>query len=136
MGRTGITRHKINTQDAHPIKQPLRRAPVHLKDEIDKQIDEMLVRDVIQPSKSPWASSIVMVSKKDGSKCFCIDYRKLNYITVKDSYPIPRIDDSLEQLGGAQWFSCLDLNSGYWQVEVDDADRELLHHDVVYLNLR
>ena len=79
---------------------------------------------MIQPSKSPWASSIVMVSKKDGSKRFCIDYRKLNDVTVKDSYPIRRIDDSLEQLGGAQWFSCLDLNSGYWQVEVDKVDRE------------
>ena len=124
LGRTGIIRHKINTQDVHPIKQPLRRAPVHLKEEIDKQIDEMLERDVIQPSKSPWASSIVMVSKKDGSKRFCIDYRKLNDVTVKYSYRIPRIVDSLEQLGRAQWFSCLDLNSGYWQVEVDDADRE------------
>ena len=110
-----------------------------MNDEIDKQIDEMLERDVIQPSKSPWASSIVMVSEKDGSKRFCIDYRKLNYVTVKDSYPIPRIDASLEQLDGAQWFSCLDLNSGFWQVAVDKADREkslYLHRDMAYLNLK
>ena len=64
----------------------------------------MLQRDVIQPSSSPWASGIVIVSKKDGPKRFCVDYRKLNDVTVKDSYPIPRIDDSLEQLSGAQWF--------------------------------
>ena len=124
VGRTGIVRHKINTENAHPIKQPLRRTPVHLNSEIDKQIDDMLQRDVIQPSSSPWASGIVIVSKKDGTKRFCVDYRKLNDVTVKDSYPIPRIDDSLEQLSGAQWFSCLDLNAGYWQVEVDEADRE------------
>lgn len=70
LGRTGIVRHKIDTQDAYPIKQPLRRSPVHLNDEIDKQIDDMLQRDIIQPSKSPWASGIVMVTKKDGSNAF------------------------------------------------------------------
>ena len=102
----------------------IKTAPDHLNSEIDKQIDEMLDRNVIQPSASPWASGIVMVSKKDGTKQFCIDYRKLNDVTVKDSYPIPCIDDALEQLSGAQWFSCLDLNAGYWQVEVDRVDRE------------
>ena len=117
-------KHRINTQSAHPIKQPLRRTPVYLNNEINKQIDEMIAKDVIQPSASPWASEIVMVSKKDGTKRFCVGYRKLNDVTVKDSYPIPRIDDALEQLSGAQWFSCLDLNAGYWQVEVDEADRE------------
>ena len=124
LGRTGIVRHKINTENAHSIKQPLRRTPVNHNSEIDKQIDDMLQRDVIQPSSSPWASGIVIVSKTNETKRFCIDYRKLNDVTVKDSYPIPRIDDSLEQLAGAQWFSCLDLNAGYWQVEIDEADRE------------
>ena len=94
-----------------------------MNDEADKQIDEMLKKDVIQPSSSPWASGIVMVTKKDGSKRFCVDYRKLNDITVKDAYPLPRIDASLDHLAGARWFSCLDLNSGYWQVEVDEDDR-------------
>ena len=83
----------------------------------------MLRKDVIQPSTSPWASGIVMVTKKDGSKRFCVDYRKLNDVTTKDAYPLPRIDDSLDQLSGAEWFSCLDLNSGYWQVEVEESDR-------------
>ena len=94
-----------------------------MNEEADKQIDEMLKKDVIQPSSSPWASGIVMITKKDGSKRFCVDYMKLNDITIKDAHPLPRIDASLDQLSGAEWFSCLDLNSGYRQVEVDSKDR-------------
>ena len=124
LGRTGIIKHKIPTGSAHPIKQPVRRLPIQMNEEISQQIDEMLQKDVIQTSSSPWASGIVMVQKKDGKKRFCVDYRKLNDVTTKDAYALPRIDDSLDQLAGAKWFSCLDLNSGYWQVEVDDADRE------------
>ena len=70
------------------------------------QFDDMLQKDVIQPSSSPWSSGIVMVQKKDGTKRFCIDYRKLNDVTKKDAYLLPRIDDSLAQLAGAKWFSC------------------------------
>ena len=123
LGRTGIIRHRIPTGDAHPIKQSLRRLPVHMQGEADIQIKEMLQKDVIQKSTSPWASGIVMVEKKDGSKRFCIDYRRLNDVTIKDAYPLPRIDQSLDQLSGAELFSCLDLNSGYWQVEVEECDR-------------
>ena len=84
----------------------------------------MLEKDVIQPSSSPWASPIVLVQKKDGSTRFCIDYRKVNTVTRKDAYPMPRVDDTLDTLAGAKWFSTLDLISGYWQVEVNPKDRE------------
>ena len=84
----------------------------------------MLEKDIIQPSTSPWASPIVLVRKKDGSHQFCVYYRKLNSVTKKDAYPIPRIDDTLDTLVGSCWFSTLDLVSGYWQVEMSPTDRE------------
>ena len=124
IGRTGIIKHKIPTGTTQPIKQRPRRVPVHMNEEVDHQIDNMLQEKIIQPSKSPWASAIVMVKKKDGSSRFCVDYRKLNDATIKDAYPLPRIDESLDQLAGSTWFSCLDLNSGYWQVETDPQDKE------------
>ena len=123
LGRTGIITHKIPTGDARPIKQPLRRVPVHMREEVDTHIDEMLDKGVIRPSTSPWSSGIVLVTKKDGTKRFCVDYRRVNDVTIKDAYPLPRTDDALGQLSGSKWFSCLDLNSGYWQIEVDENDK-------------
>ena len=123
IGRTDIVKHKINTGDTKPIKQYPRRLPIHQRKEADEQISQMLNRGVIEKSNSPWSSPIVLVKKKDGSMRFCIDFRKVNDATIKDAYPLPRIDDSLDSLSGAQWFSTLDLCSGYWQVEVDPNDR-------------
>ena len=76
----------------------------------------MLEQDLIVPSKSAWSSPITLVKKKDASYRFCVDYRKLNEVTVKDSFPLPRIDDSLDALGGNKYFSVMDLSSSYWQV--------------------
>ena len=95
-----------------------------MQKETDKQIDKLLDKDAITPSRSPWASCIVLVKKKDGSKRFCIDYHGLNDVTIKDVYALPRIDESLDQLAGSKGFSCLDMNSGYWLVEVDHDDRK------------
>ena len=124
LGRTDKLQHTIATEAKHPIRSPVRRIPAVHKKEIHQLIQDMLARNVIQPSTSPWASPIVIVRKKDGSARFCVDYRKLNAITRKDAYPLPRIDDTLDTLSGSQWFSTLDLLSGYWQVEVAEGDRD------------
>jgi transposase InsO family protein len=123
LGRTSLVKHKIDTETKYPIKQRLRRTPVHLEDTIHQHIDEMLDRNVIEKSSGPWASPVVLVRKKDGSTRFCVDYRKLNEATIKDAYPLPRIDETLDHLAGARWYSTLDLLSGYWQVEVEAKDR-------------
>ncbi len=120
IGRTDITKHHIHTGDAVPVRQPPRRKPPDQRVEIERQVQDLLKEGLITKSNSPWSSPVVLVSKKDGSKRLCIDYRQLNAVTTKDAYPLPRIDESLDALGGAQWFSTLDLASGYWQVELDD----------------
>ena len=84
----------------------------------------MLTRGIIQPSTSPWASPVILVKKKDGTDRFVVDYRRLNSVTRKDSYPLPRIDDALDALNGSQLYSLMDLMSGYWQVEMHPASRE------------
>ncbi|GFS75099.1 hypothetical protein TNCV_1397201 [Trichonephila clavipes] len=79
----------------------------------------MIDEGIVQPSESPWSSPVVLVRKKDGSWHFCVDYRKLNSVTKKDVYPMSRIDDMLDCLKGAKFFSSMDLRSGYWQIEID-----------------
>ena len=106
------------------MKQPPHRLPFHKRKEVHKHLDQMLAADVVEPSSSPWSSPVALVKKPDGSSRFCIDYRALNNVTRKDAYPLPRIDDTLDSLGGAKYFSTLDLQSGYWQVDVDSESRD------------
>ena len=124
IGRTNVLQHRIDTGNEEPVKQPLRRIPGALKEEVHEQIDNMLKNDVIEPSSSPWSSPIVLVRKKDGSVRFCVDYRRLNSLTRKDAHPLPRVDDCLDALSGSRWFSTMDCSSGYWQVEMDKDDKE------------
>jgi len=123
LGRTAVVRHTIHT-DGPPIRQPVRRQPVALQSTINSEVQKMLEQGVIQHSFSPWSSPVVMVRKKDGAWRFCIDYRKLNEVTYRNAYPLPRIDATLDSLSGATLFTTLDLASGYWQVEVDPSDKE------------
>ena len=119
LGRTGLVKHVIDTNDNKPFKQQLRRHPIAHLPVIDQHVDNMLKQGINEPSSSPWASNVVLVRKSDNSLRFCVDYRELNTLSVKDSYPLPRIDTCFDALGGAKFFSTLDLQSAYWQVEND-----------------
>ena len=105
LGRTGVVKHQIDTGDSPPIKQAPRRVPLHQQEVVRQHVEDMLHNGVVRPSTSPWASPIVLVKKKDGGTRFCVDYRKLNDVTRKDAYPLPRIDETLDALAGAKLFS-------------------------------
>jgi len=122
--RTSAITHRIDTGNAHPIKQRFYRTSYQNQLFLKEEIQRLLNAGLIVPSNSQWTSPVVVVEKKNGKKRLCVDYRKLNSVTKKDCYPLPRIDDMLETLSGAQWFSSLDLASGFWQVELDPSDRE------------
>ena len=124
LGHTTLTPHKIDTGDSRPIRQGPRRLPLAKRQVADREVKRMLDMGVIEPSTSPWSSPIVLASKKGGDVRFCIDFRKVNAVTKKDSFPLPRIDDSLNKLQGSSWFSTMDLASGYWQVAMDEEDAE------------
>ena len=124
LGQTDLAQHEINTGNHRPIKQRPRREPLGQQHVVQEQLQTMLSQGVVEPSTSAWASPVVLVKKKDGSIRFCIDYRRLNEISEKDAYPLPRVDDNLDSLTGAVLFSTLDLASGYWQVQMHPKDRD------------
>ncbi|XP_076745452.1 retrovirus-related Pol polyprotein from transposon opus [Maylandia zebra] len=122
-GRTDQVRHHIKLSDGTPFK--LRARPIHPRDieAVRKHIQELLDAGVIRESESPFASPIVVVRKKNGQVRLCIDYRRLNLQTIKDAYSLPKLEDTFSALNGSQWFSVLDLKSGYYQIEVEEADK-------------
>ena len=123
LGQTNLVKHEIHTGSHAPIKQRPRREPIGMQNVVKEELDKMLDKGIIEPSTSAWGSPIVLVRKKDNTVRFCIDYRKLNEITVKDAYPLPRIEDNLDALQGSTFFSTLDLASGYWQVQMAAQDK-------------
>ena len=122
LGNTPRLEHGIETHGP-PLRQPYRQQNPAVRREEMTQVQQMLSNNVIRPSNSPWASPVVMVREKDGSLRFCVDFRQLNAATVKDAHPLPRIDDLLDALHGAKWFSTLDLKSGYWQVPISEQGK-------------
>ena len=124
LGRATGVKHSIDTNSHRPVKQALRRQPEKNLSEIDNQVETMLKQSIIEPAQSAWSSNVVMARKKDGSLRFCVDYRKLNELTVKDTYPLPLIQSCLDAVGKAKWFSTFDLRSGYHQVVMEQKDAD------------
>ena len=123
LGCTTTVHHRIHTEDDIPVNQRYRRIPPNQFEEVKEHLQVLLERGVIRPSQSDYASPIVLVRKKSGALRLCVDYRRLNAKTRKDAYPLPRIEESLDALGRAQYFSAIDLASAYNQVEVHPDDR-------------
>lgn len=124
--------HKLNTGDAPSVKQRLRRTPACFTIEEEAHLKTMLEAGVIQESTSELASSPVFIRKSDGSVRYCIDYRALKKVTVKDVFPLPLVDDCLDTLSGNVWFSKLDANSAYWQVHIYPGDRRKMAFTAKY----
>ena len=123
-GGTGSPKHHIQTSNHPPIKQRAYRTSSDKRREINRQVPLLLENGIIKESCSPWSSPVVLFRKKNNTWRFCVDYRGLNAVTIKDSHPLPRVDDTLEALAGGTWFSTLDFSEGYWQVEMAPEDRE------------
>ena len=125
VGKTTLTKHEIPVEkDTKPIKlNPYRQSPEQEK-EIERQLKQMIEAGLVEQGRGAWSFPVVLARKKNGDWRFCIDYRKLNHVTCKDAYPIPRIDESLDALGGSKWFTTLDLVSGYWQLPLSEDAKE------------
>ena len=122
---TDVLNHKIDVQDGcAPIKQKVRRIPHYFRDEFQKTITEMKYQGLIRESRSPWCSPVRLVQKKDKSLRVTVDYTKLNNVTIKVSYPIPRINEMFDRLSSGSVFSTLDLASGYYQVAMDENSKK------------
>src|SRR6266498_3373461 len=122
--QTHIEEHAIITENVHPIKKHAYRTALKENAFIEKEINKMLEQGLIQPSTSPWSFPVVIVKKKNGQLSFCVNYKLLNDVTKKDTYPLPRINEILDVLNEAQWFTTLDLASGYWQIKVKEEDQK------------
>ena len=123
-GRTTVTSHAIHVGDAVPIRQRAYRIPYAQSEVVQGEIEKMLEAKVIIPSKSLWASPIVIVGKKDGGVRFCVDYRKLNQVAKLDAYPMPRIDEVIDKISPAKYITTLDLAKGYWQIPLSPESKE------------
>ena len=116
--------HHIITSEALPVNTKPHRIPHAWQDEVNKQIEEMLKNDIIRPSSSPWNSPIILVKKKDNSTRFVCDFRGLNDVTKKDSYPLPHIRDVLDKMQGSRYWTTLDAASAYWSMPLANQDKE------------
>ena len=117
------TFHSIRSKHNKPTKSKILRIPQKWVSEVDTQVADMIKNGIIEESASPYNSNIILVDKDDGAKRFVVDYRELNKDTIPDTYPLPIVDEMLEQSFGWRFFSQLDLASGYWAIPITEADR-------------
>ena len=123
-GRTDVVKHKILLSTDIPVKSKPYPLPFTSKDIVEKEVKDMLELDVIEPSTSPYCSPIVLVKKPDGSIRFCIDFRKLNAITIQDSEPIPFQEELIASFTDSEWISKLDLTKGYWEIPLEEESKK------------
>jgi hypothetical protein len=125
LGKIKLVKHEIEIKEnQEPIVQKRYKETDEKGKFIKKEVEQLLKMGKIRESKSPWASPVTLAKKKGADYRFCIDYRRLNDVTKKDSYPLPRIDELLEKYKTARWFSSLDLAAGYHQIEMEEKDKE------------
>lgn len=124
VGHCGSIKHRITTSDATPVYRRAYRIPFSKREEMQQQVEELIEKGIIEHSTSPWGSPALLVQKPDGSFRFVVDYRELNKVTRIDPYPLPNIQETISQLGAARFFTVMDMASGFWQIEMDENDKE------------
>ena len=124
LGFCNVLKHSIPTTTDKPVYLPHRQIPVQLQSEVRKCLDNWLKQGIIRPSKSPYVSQVVIVCKKTGKICLCVDFRKLNAISIRDSFPLPRVEEALQAIQATVWFSSFDLAQGYLQMAMEEEDIE------------
>ena len=128
LGFCDVLKHSIPTTTDKPVYLPHRQIPVQLQSEVRKCLNNWLKQGIIRPSKSPYASQVVIVRKKTGEIRLCVDFRKLNTISIHDSFPLPRVEEALQAVQAAVWFSSFDLAQGYLQMAMEEEDIEKTTH--------
>lgn len=124
LSRTDLVMHTIDTGDAKPIKQRYYTISPARQKLVNTELDRMLKLNIVEPSKSPWSSPILLVDKPDGSKRFCVNFRAINAVTKPDAYPLPKVTHILDRLRDARFLTSLDIKSAYWQIPLDPNSKE------------
>lgn len=124
LGRTDMLKHSIDTADSKPIHQRQYNFSPVIKKAIEKELDEMLAMDVVEPSHSSWCSPVLIVKKPNGDNRLCLDSRLLNRVTKRDTYPLPRVSNIIDNLRNARFLSTIDLKSAFWQIPLEEESKQ------------
>lgn len=124
IGQTNLVRHTIETGDAKPIKQRYYTMSPARQKLVEEELENMLKLGIVEPSRSPWSSPIVLLDKPDGTRRFCVNYKALNSVTKPDAYPLPKVTHILDRLRDARYLSSLDIKSAFWQIPLDPDSKE------------